>query len=56
MATKGFFLGPKISEKLPEPMKKPESFNSFKKEIKKWKPDDCSRRPYKKYIYIYIKC
>ena len=34
------FLGSKIWEKIPKNMKKPES---FKKEIKKWKPNNCLR-------------
>ena len=33
------FLGPRIWEMIPENKKKLESLNSFKKEIKNWKPN-----------------
>ena len=37
-------LGPKISEKILAKIKNKDSFDSFKKEIKKWKPTECPGR------------
>ena len=44
------FVGPKIWEMIAENMKKPESLNSFKKEIKYWKLNNCPCRLWKIYI------
>ena len=44
------FVGPKIWEMIAENMKKPESLNSFKKEIKYWKRNNCPCRLWKIYI------
>ena len=44
------FLGPKIWNILPDEIKQQTSLNSFKKSVKKWKPQDCSCRLCKVYI------
>lgn len=44
------FPGPNIWEIIPENIKKLESLNSFKKEIKKWKPNEWYCRLRKTYI------
>ena len=45
-----FFVGPKIWNILPDEIKQQTSLNSFKKSVKKWKPQDCSCRLCKVYI------
>ena len=44
------FLGPKIWNILPDEIKQKTSLNSFKKSVKKWKPQDCPCRLCKVYI------
>ena len=44
------FLGPKIWNILPDEIKQQTSLNSFKKSVKKWKPQDCPCRLCKVYI------
>ena len=44
------FLGPKIWNILPDEIKQQTSPNSFKKSVKKWKPQDCPCRLCKVYI------
>ena len=44
------FVGPKIWEMITENLKKPKSLNSFKKEIKYWKRNNCPCRLWKIYI------
>ena len=39
-----FYLGPKILEQIPTEIKNNNSLVRFKKEIKKWKPLNCSCR------------
>ena len=41
------FVGPKIWEMITENLKKPKSLNSFKKEIKYWKRNNCPCRLWK---------
>ena len=38
------YLGPKIWEQIPAEIKNKDSLDSFKKEIKKWKPTECPCR------------
>ena len=47
------YLGPKIWELIPPVIWQIESFDGFKKEMKKWKPTNCPCSIYKSYIYIY---
>ena len=44
------FLGPKIWNILPDEIKQQTSLNSFKKSVKKWKPQDCPCRLCKVYV------
>ena len=44
------FLGPKIWDGLPNDLKNKESVSSFKKAIKKWKPEQCPCRLCKTYL------
>ena len=44
------FLGPKIWDSLPNDLKNKESVSSFKKAIKKWKPEKCPCRLCKTYL------
>ena len=44
------FLGPKIWNILPDEIKQQTSLNSFKKSVKKWKPQDCPCRLCKIYV------
>ena len=44
------FLGPKIWNILPDEIKQQTSLNSFKKSVKKWKPQDCPYRLCKVYV------
>ena len=44
------FLGPKIWNILPDEITRQTSLNSFKKSVKKWKPEDCPCRLCKVYI------
>ena len=43
-------LGPRIWNLVPDRLKQLDSINSFKTEIKKWRPDDCPCRLCKSYI------
>ena len=45
------YLGPKIRELLPNHLKRLESVEAFKSKIKSWKPENCSCRICKPYIY-----
>ena len=45
------FLGPKIWEMLPLDMKNSDSLDSFKSEIKKWRPQECIFRLCKSYVH-----
>ena len=44
------YLGPKISEQIPAEIRNKESLDSFKREIKKWKPVDCPCRICKTFV------
>ena len=44
------FLGPKIWDIVPAQLKQNQSLNSFKKSIRKWVPQDCPGRLFKRYI------
>ena len=44
------FLGPKIWNILHDEIKQPTSLNSFKKSVKKWKPQECPCRLFKVYV------
>ena len=45
------FLGPKISELIPEEVKQKESLNAFKDAIRKWSPTSCPCRLCKKILH-----
>ena len=44
------YLGPKIRDIVPIELNSLESLNSFKKSIRKWSPDNCPCRLYKRYL------
>ena len=44
------YLGPKIWETIPAEIKNKKSLDEFKKEIKKWKPVECSCRIYRTFL------
>ena len=44
------YLGPKILDIVPSELKKAQSYNSFKKSIRKWAPDNCPFRLCKRYV------
>ena len=44
------YLGPKIWEQIPAEIRDKESLDSFKREIKKWKPVDCPCRICKTFV------
>ena len=44
------YLGPKIWETIPSPLKEIDSLKNFKNSIKKWKPQSCPCRLCKIYI------
>ena len=43
-------LGPKIWDIVPSELKEAQSFNSFKKSIRKWIPENCPCRLCKRYV------